>query len=427
MTPGALWRLMRLSLSRDWRGVGFSAFGVAVGVGALVFFVALGLGVGRVVREKVFPVDASLVDVVPPSISLGALLGGGKLDQATVDRLAALPEVERIYRKMQVRVPAVSRYEGDFFGAHLKMGVEILMVGVDPGLVQQDVKLGTFADPGPDKPIPALLSTRLLEIYNKTFAPARKLPQISAGMIAGFVFPVEVNRSYVASSSASGPTIPSQAQVVGVSDRGVLAGISVPLDVAIRLNKTTGMDAETFTGVTLQAKDPSGVPRILEEVKRMGLEVDDQERRLAENAGAAVSLTTSALALLSVLICLLAAVNIAHALSAQLRARAREIGVMRAVGASRADVARLVLAEAGAVGALGGAAGTLAAFLCALAVDALARSYLPQFPFKPDTFFRFPPGLLLFGVALGVLAALAGAYLPSRRAAALDPARVLAG
>ena len=63
----------------------------------------------------------------------------------------------------------------------------------------------------------------------------------------------------------------------------------------------------------------------------------------------AVAITTSALALLSFLICLLAAVNIAHALSAQVRARAKEIGVMQAVGASRADVRNIILAEAGAI------------------------------------------------------------------------------
>ena len=70
MTPGALARLAALSLRRDRRGAAFSAFGVAIGVGALVFFVALGGGVGRVVRDKVFPTDASLIEVVPPTVSL---------------------------------------------------------------------------------------------------------------------------------------------------------------------------------------------------------------------------------------------------------------------------------------------------------------------------------------------------------------------
>lgn len=426
MKLSSLLRLVRLSLTRDRRGAAFSAFGVAMGVGALVFFVALGLGVGRVVKERVFPVDATLVDVVPPQLSLGSILGGGKLDQDMIDRLAALQGVSHVYRKMNVRVPAVSRYEGDFFGARLRMGIEVLAVGVDPGLVQQDVQLGDFKDPGEGQPLPAIAATRLLEIYNKSFAPARGLPQLSPAMIAGFTFPVEFNRSWVAATSP-GPSIPAKAQIVGVSDHAMLAGITIPLDAAIRLNRASHVDAETFTGATLRVSDPSRVPRIVDEVKQMGLQIDDQERRMAESAGAAVAITTSALALLSVLICLLAAVNIAHALSAQVRARAREIGVMQAVGASRADIRAIILAEAGAIGLLGGAAGTLGAVLVGLLVDGAATRFLPPFPFKPDSFFAFPVTLVAGGVALGVLAALAGALFPSRRAAATDPARTLAG
>ncbi|NOJ79871.1 ABC transporter permease [Myxococcus xanthus] len=427
MRLDALSRLVRLSLARERKGAFFSAFGVAMGVGALVFFVGLGLGVGAVIREKVFPTDARLVDVVPPAVSLGSLLGGGQLDAPTVERLRELPGVEAAYRKMNVRVPAVTRYDGVFFGTRLRMGMEVLALGVEPALVQGDVQMGEFKDAGEGQPIPALVSTRLLELYNKTFAPARKLPQLSANMLVGFGFPVEFNRSYVAAASASGPTQSGQAQVVGASDRALLAGITIPLDAAIRLNRAFGVDAENYSGVTLVATDPSQVPAIVDAVKGMGLEIDDQERRMAENSGAAVALTTSALALLSLLICILAAVNIAHALSASVRARAKEIGVMQAVGASRADIRAIVLAEAAVVGLAGGAAGTIAALLLALGVNRLAAGYLPNFPFKPDSFFSFPWPVVAGGVALGLVAALAGAYFPSRRAAATDPARTLAG
>jgi putative ABC transport system permease protein len=423
----SLSRLVRLSLAREGRGALFSVFGVAVGVGALVFFVALGLGVGRVIRERVFPTDARLLDVVPPAVSLGGLLGGGKLDAATVERLAALEGVERVHRKMAVRVPTVTRYDGPFFGAHLRIAMEIpAVVGVEGALVQPDVQRGTFEERGPDASIPVLVSTRLLEIYNKTFAPSRRLPQLAVGMVVGFSFPVEFNRSWVGVPT-SGPSLPTRMEIVGASDRAPLAALTVPLEAARRLNRALGVDAETYSGLTLVARSPAAVPRLAEAVREMGLEIDDQERRLAQNAGVAVALTTSALALLSVLICLLAAVNITHALSASVRARAREIGVMQAVGASRADIRALVLAEAAVVGLAGGVGGTLAALALAAGVDALAARFLPPFPFKPDTFFSFPAWVALGGVALGLLAALAGAYFPSRRAAATDPARTLSG
>ena len=95
MRASALARLVRLSLARDLRSGLFNAFGVAVGVGALVFFVGLGLGVGRVIRERIFPSDARLVDVVPPAVPRGSFRGGGKRDATMVDRFQALPDVEK--------------------------------------------------------------------------------------------------------------------------------------------------------------------------------------------------------------------------------------------------------------------------------------------------------------------------------------------
>ncbi|OJT27237.1 cell division protein FtsX [Archangium sp. Cb G35] len=427
MRLAALSQLVRLSLARERRGAFFSAFGVAMGVGALVFFVGLGLGVGRVIRERIFPNDARLVDVVPPAVSLGSFLGGGKLDTPMVERLQALPGVEKLYRKMSVRAPAASLYNGDFFGRKMRMGMDVLAVGVEPGLVEGDVQLGKFVDPGPGQPLPGLISTRLLEIYNNTFAPARKLPTLTPSLLVGFTLPVDFNRSYVTAPLPDVAVISSQVQVVGASDRALLAGVTIPLDAAIRLNREMGQDAETYSGITLVATSPGAVPGIMAAVREMGLEIDDQERRLAENVGAAVTLTTSALALLSILICVLAAVNIAHALSASVRARAKEIGVMQAVGASRSDVRNIVLAEAGVVGVAGGFLGTVSALLLALLIDRLAVSYLPQFPFKPESFFSFPWPVVVGGVLLGLLAAVAGAWFPSHRAAATDPARTLAG
>ncbi len=297
-------------------------------------------------------------------------------------------------------------------------------MGVDESLVKADVE-GAFTDRGADEPVPAVAATRLLEIYNKTFAPARGLPQLSGTMLVGFRFPIDWNRSFVA--QGKGGQQSGTAEVVGVSERGLLAGITIPLAAAQRLNAQFNEDNTVFSGVTLEAESPAQVPALLKAVEAMGLRVDDRERQLAESAGAAVTLTTAAMGLLSALICLLAAFNIAHALSAATRAREKELGVMRAVGARRVDLFKLVLAEALLLGALGGAAGALAAFGLAHGLDAVSAKMLPDFPFKPDSFFLFPAALIPSGVLGGALAALAGAWWPARRASRVDPSRVLSG
>lgn len=426
MRSAPRWALIRASLEKDRRTTFASVFGIALGIGALTFFVSLGLGVGALVRTKIFPSDARIVEVVPPPVALGGLLGGGKLDDDTVERLAKLPGVERAFKKMNVRVPAVSRYDGDFFGRRLRMGVEVIAVGVEADWVAADVPPNSFVDPKEGSPIPAVISTRLLEIYNKTFAPARGLPQLGATMVQGFTFPVEFNRSFVA-PVAEGVTQSGSIQVAGASDRGSLAGMLIPLATAQRLNAAFNADATTFSAVSLLAASPGDVAGLVARVKDMGLSVDDSERRMAENAGAAVTLTTLALSLLSALICLLGAFNIAHALAASVRARERELAVMRAVGATAADIRGLVQGEALVLGALGALVGTAGAAAASFALDALSATVLPNFPFKPESFFERPWLLFAGALGLGMAAAWVGALGPARRAGAVDPARALAG
>lgn len=429
MSGKRLLQLVGINLRRDLRGAFLSALGVAAGIAALAFFVSLGRGVALVVKTKIFPADARFVEVVPPAVSIG-LFGGAKLDDAAVKRLGKLPGISGVHRKMQLRVPAVTRYDGDFFGKKMKMGLEILAVGVDPGLVEQDVAPGQrFEDPGAEGgPVPVLVSGRLLEIYNKSFAKGRGLPQISARMLFGFEFPVEYGRSFVGGRvMEGGETMKQPSFLVGVSDRALLQGVTMPLEAARRLNGRFNEDVDSYSSLVLVAESPDHVPAISAAVRKAGFDIDDTERKLAESVGAAVAITTGTLALISLLICGLSTVNIALSLGASVRNRMREIGILRAVGATSGDVALLIIGEAAAIGLLGGAIGALTARGAAYGLDYLAVRYLPEFPFKPDTFFSFPWWVLAGGVALGVLASLLGAYPPARGAARLDPARAIGG
>ncbi|MFL5409722.1 MAG: ABC transporter permease [Myxococcales bacterium] len=422
MRPGRLWRLARGNLSRESAALLVSAGGVALGIGCLVFFLALGRGVRKVVGD-VFPVSAREVEVVLPQVGIGSFLGEMKLDDALVARVRALPGVAEVYPRLALRIPAVTRYNGLFFGRELHMGLEIVGSGVPTDLIGADAKL-PFTDQGDGKPIPIVLNRRFLEVYNKVFAPQRGLPVLTDTMLIGFQFPVELGRSYVAGKTLA-ESYESAFVLAGFSDRSPLAGISLPLETVRRINGRFGQNTGSYTSVLVRALDSQKVSSVAAAVKKMGLELDESERNRALQIGAAVELVTLALSLLATLITALAAVNITQAFYAEVRERTREIGVMRAVGATRGDVASLLLVEAAITGIAGGVLGVLLAFLGGWAVDLLARTALPDFPFKPQSFFVFRAVHVLLGIGVAILAALAGAFFPARAAARLDPARAL--
>jgi len=111
---------------------------------------------------------------------------------------------------------------------------------------------------------------------------------------------------------------------------------------------------------------------------------------------------------------LLAIAGVYGVLSALMTARLREVGLRVALGASRADILRLVFQRGGRMAALGLVVGLAGA----LGSAQLIRGFLFQItPADPMT--------IAGASVLLSLAALAACYVPARRAAAADPVSVL--
>jgi putative ABC transport system permease protein len=110
------------------------------------------------------------------------------------------------------------------------------------------------------------------------------------------------------------------------------------------------------------------------------------------------------------------ALGIVNTLSMSVLERTREIGVLRALGASRWRVRRAMADESLLLSLAGTAAGLLVGLVVALSwVVGLRLTAYPQMAI------HLPAGTIVLIAALGVLIGVAAAALPARRAARLDP------
>ncbi len=422
---GLLW-IALAALRADRRGSLLDAAAACIGAASLVFFLALGLGVSDA-AHRMFPADARLVEVVPGKVSLGGILGGGHLDDAALERLASLRGAAAAWPRLALRVPiaAPGPPRGLDYNWPPGMTVQIPAMGVAPDIVQADLGPGYAFEQDPGGPIPVVLSRRIVEIYNKTIAPAWNVRRLPAGLsIIGMELPIRVGYSVVPQKTED-RVYDSRLKLVGLSDRIPIYMVALPLDTVRRLHREYGKADQGYTQVTLLARRPEDVPALTAAVRRMGFSVDEGERSTAERVGTLVAVTTGALVLLAVVMCALAALAIAQSLSASVRARVKEIAVLEALGAAPSDVRRIVLAEGAIVGIAGGSAGALLARGAALLADRAGAALLPDFPFRPETFFAFPPWVLALGLAVPAAAAVLGALAPAAAAARVDPARAL--
>lgn len=116
---------------------------------------------------------------------------------------------------------------------------------------------------------------------------------------------------------------------------------------------------------------------------------------------------------------LVAGAGVANAVLMAVAERTREIGVLRAIGASRADVFRLFWLEALQLCVVGAASGILLAAGASRFVESWLRSRLPFAPADALVRVEWPVAVatLVGAVVLGSLAAL----MPAWRASRLQP------
>ncbi len=469
MRSSALARLVGRDLSRSVRTFAMAAIGIVVGIATLAFFVALGAGMRDVVLGRIFPIDR--IEVAPQAASAGAVVGllsGGDdeatgIDGDTVNRLRALPGVRHVFPKMRLVFPSSGRGGRAIFGRDVGTG-ELVVEGIEPGLIRPDLRRGVvFEDPGnagshrvcttdadctggelcdlnlaadgraerPGQcapPIPAVVSPYLVEVFNGAIAPAHHLPPIGEVILQsadGLLLEWDLGRAGLG-MARHGRQRRVHVRIVGVSPRAIDLGFTVPIDVARRLNREFASEAagSLFTSVSIQLRHPSDTQRVTAAVREAGLEVKTSG---AEQMGLLVAVITAILSLTSVIVVIVAALNIAHVFFTMIAERRGEIGLMRALGASRRDVRAMVIGQAAVVGVVASAVGLGLARLAAFGANRLATTRLPPFPFKPDNWFVFEPramvGVALFGLGACVLSALA----PAARAARIEPADALAG
>jgi len=150
---------------------------------------------------------------------------------------------------------------------------------------------------------------------------------------------------------------------------------------------------------------------------RTGLEAESWMQTNAQLLAALRSQSSSS-TMIQVFVVLSVTIGIASVLVVSVVQKRRQIGILRAMGSSRGDIARIFLIQGGLLGVLGSLFGValgagVATLFQAMAVDDLGK---PLFPIVLEA------RLMLTAALVAITTGLIAAALPALRAAKLDPA-----
>jgi ABC-type antimicrobial peptide transport system permease subunit len=215
-------------------------------------------------------------------------------------------------------------------------------------------------------------------------------------------------------------------RIVGFTNKALDFGATMPIDTVRALNaRFRGRDSASSYGTfVLETEGNEDMSALIAAIEARGLTLSRKSKD-ARKAADMLFILTLVFSFISVVIMGVAAVNITHTFLMILTERRYEIGILRAIGASRAEIQRLVLAEAALVGVFGAIVGELVMLGGTWIANVAAERWLAGVPFKPDDFFVTDWRVLVGAIFFALVFCVIGAALPARRAARMDPARVL--
>ena len=183
---------------------------------------------------------------------------------------------------------------------------------------------------------------------------------------------------------------------------------------------------EAVTALGVRLRDAAGVNAAVQRLHAAipGIQVVTMGQVMTSISTLAASARVLSLSVVAIAV-LVSVVGVMNTTLMAVFERTQEIGMMRAVGASRADVFRVVMIESFLLAAAGGAAGVLLAIGLAGSVEGFVRGFMPYVP--PGSLIVFSPRSRRPASASPWRSASPPGVYPALRASSISPIEAIRG
>jgi putative ABC transport system permease protein len=431
-----------------------TTLGVSIGIASLAGMISLGIGledqvVGRFKQSGLFGsiTVTSQADIPGALAQLGqrgglrprGAQGEGsatnrsdvKLDDDAIKRISALQKVREVTPNLRLPVEATF---GDFSSPVIATATPMSSKG--EGAFQTFSYGEFFTNESENDCMLSLdMAARIVEkdtgsLIGKmlTLSYAASQKGQSGAVADGF----QVHRSEVQCRIAGivernpGATGPGGA--LSVSGIMLTMGLARAIDVDIVTNAQSLLRepgaAKTYAAITVKVKQSQDTQDVEDDLRRMGFQafsIDDALRG-AKTAFIVLNIINSLIGSIALTVSLLGIVN---TMVMSILERTREIGIMKAIGASDNDIRWIFLGEASVIGLMGGLFGIALSWVVGHVINFGANLYIQSQGGTPGTLFSLPLWLIAAAIAFSILVSLGAGSYPASRAARLDPIQAL--
>ncbi len=199
--------------------------------------------------------------------------------------------------------------------------------------------------------------------------------------------------------------------------------LHVLLPSDLREGETT-LATPAYRTVSVRVKNPANTQAVEDAVKKMGFNAFSA-LDAAHSLQRFFAVLNLFLGIFGSLALAVASLGIVNTLVMAILERRREIGILKALGATDADVKKLFFAEAGAMGVLGGVLGVAMGWALGRAINGGTNVYLHTQNLPSESIWLVPWWLVAGAIGFAVVVSMVSGLYPAARAAKLDPVKAL--
>jgi len=355
-------------------------------------------------------------------ISLLSQSKKGKLSAETIDQLKKIDGIKNIYPEIQFN--SFASLEAKVLG--FEFVTDSMIFGVDEGFISssipEDYNISIWQSE--KEPYPAIIPKKLLDIYNFAIAAPQGLPMLGEDQLIGKELTLYPNYStFFPSMGKESDSL--TLSVVGFSDNVNLVGITVPYSLVEKLNKEYAESTDSkFLEIFVETDSADQTETVAKEIEKLNYNTSYYQKNL-KDVEAKLAYLGVAIGIISGIIILLAAIAIISTFLARVEEQKKQIGLLRALGAKKSHIRKIILKEAISNSLIGGLIGIIIGIIISFILNKMVVSKLAITTFTPENLFPITPQLIITCLGFSIILTILSAYLPSSRAANTNPIEAL--
>lgn len=434
-----LLRLVAGNLTRRKARVALTAVGVVIGTAAVVILVSLAIGLQQSANDQLYGIgDLTQIQVSPSYGGEGMMVEGGGgggvgfaasddvklLTNSVLDEFRAIPGVELVVPREYMMSGALLKFQ------KMESYVNVIGLGAD------DVAdLGDEAEQGATElgrgriVIGVSVPQSFYDPYLRPGQEPSPPPDLFDQQVQMVIIKYDSNGNEVRKNITLRVTGVLK-ETRGESDWTVY----MPLEQVKQLNEWSqnrrfNYNKDGYSMVIVKVGDVDKVIEIADQITAMGFQAFTPQSFLEgiNNFFIVLQIIFGGIGAIALLV---AAIGIANTMAMSILERTREIGLMKAVGATNRDVLAIFLGEAAGIGFLGGLGGVIIGWLASQGINVLATVYLANQASEQggaplNIAVATPLWLPVFALVFSTLVGMFSGLYPALRAATMIPVLAL--